>query len=45
MNPAPKHTLKDWIALFGPHEIIALAMFLATVMIWGVTIRVLITGC
>lgn len=33
--------IKDMIELFGPHEIIALVLFCATVMIWGVTLHVL----
>lgn len=31
--------IAEIIELFGPHEIIALAAFLTTVFVWGVTLR------
>lgn len=36
---------KEIIELFGPHEIVALALFLATVYIWAVTLRALLASC
>lgn len=33
--------LKEIVELFGPHEIVALAAFLATVYIWAMTLRAL----
>ena len=30
---------KEIVSLVGPHEIIALVLFLSTVMIWGVTLQ------
>ena len=33
--------LGEIIKLFGPHEIVALAAFLVTVLVWAVTLRVM----
>jgi hypothetical protein len=34
--------MKRILELFGPHEIIALVLFLATVLIWAVTLSELL---
>jgi len=31
--------LKETLLLIGPHELVALVMFIACVMVWGVTLR------
>lgn len=35
-------TLREIVLLFGPHEIVALILFTATVMIWAVTLEALL---
>ena len=37
--PKSKLTIAELIALFGPHELVALICFLCSLFVWAVTLR------